>query len=577
MKKLPIFVCLLLLTIFSPHYAAAQTTPVLETDAAERANRNTPGKSNSKSSRTAFVATATTAAASTAVRTSPFDPPEDGDESFSNDSGPGLDTGCSFRSDGPLMFNIEVKRFVGELNPDGTLKNADALIAAGAISRTVKLIMPNYDVDSNASIPGVAPERDRVSINGVAVGFLEGENNQWVLNSFEVDVRKIKFAERGADGNNPTGGVNEIRIDIDTANAEENWCTATDWANGSFKALSPIILIHGNNSNGAFFDRQHFTDELLAQGVLKFDNSINLAAGAPSPGGTFIANNARELNQKIPAIVRGFGVKKVHLIAHSKGGLDSRAYLADYQRRYQKEFKILSLTTLSTPHDGSAVADVSIERQVAAQQIGNFGKIEYEGFPEWLGSLTFVMEKALGIDDGRRNLTTNYVTNTFGRRNVPKLSGLGVAYNTVAANADRNNNQQIDSTPDEFSGLRIEDKYLRGLFSVNENAAAAVPNLLYQILYKTSGVNVSYRKDCFLKICRNIAIISSIDHRNPQKNDTLVTEASASGQNSIFGLRTFHHMFDGIDGKDHGTVANRDAAKKVLPWLLYIDRQNKNK
>jgi pimeloyl-ACP methyl ester carboxylesterase len=575
MKRLTCFVCLLLLTTFSGYFATAQTAPAPGTDAAERANRNATGKSNSKSSRAAFAAT--TAAASAAVRTSPFDPPEDGDQSFSNDSGPGLDTGCSFRSDGPLVFNVEIKRFVGEINPDGTLKNADALIAAGAISRTVKLIMPNYDVDSSASFSGVAPERDRVSINGEAVGFLEGENNQWVLNSFEIDVRKIKFAERGADGSEPTGGINEIRIDIDTANASESWCTATDWANGSFKALSPIILIHGNNSTGAFFDRQQFTDELLAQGVLKFDNSINLAAGAPSPGGTFIANNARELNQKIPAIVRSYGVKSVHLIAHSKGGLDSRAYLADYQRRYQKEFKILSLTTLSTPHDGSVAADVSIERQAAAQQVGNLGKIEFEGFPDYLRRLTFVMEKALGVDDGRRNLTTNYVTNTFGRANVPKLSGLGVTFNTVAANADRNNNKQIDSTPDEFSGLRIEDKYLRGLFAVNEDAAAAVPNLIYQILYKTSGVNVTYRKDCFLRICRNIAVISSIDHQNPQKNDTLVTEASASGQNSIFALRTFHHMFDGIDGKDHGTVGGRDSAKKVLPWLLYIDRQNKNK
>jgi triacylglycerol lipase len=573
MKRLTIFICLLLLTPFFYHTTAAQNAPVPGTDAAERAKGNATGKSSSKSTQTTFA----TVSLAAAVRSSPFDPPEDDDQSFSNDSGPGLDTGCSFRSAGPLLFNIEVKRFVGELNPDGTLKNADALIAAGAISKTVKLIMPNYDVDSNASFPGVAPERDRVSINGAVLGFLEGENNQWVLNSFEVDVHKIKFAERGADGGEPVGGVNEIRIDIDTANAAENWCTATDWANGSFKALSPIILIHGNNSNGGFFDRQGFTDELLAQGVLKYDNSINLAAGAPSPGGTFIANNARELSQKIPAIVRAFGVKKVHLIAHSKGGLDSRAYLGDYQRRYQKQFKVLSLTTLSTPHDGSVVADVSIEREAAAQQIGNLGKIEFEGFPGYLRALTFVMENALGIDDGRRNLTTNYVTNTFGRANVPKLSGLGVTFNTVAANADRNNNKQIDSTPDEFSGLRIEDGTLRRLFSVNENAAAAIPNLLYQILYKTSGVNVSYRKDCFLRICRNIAVIRSIDHANPQKNDTLVTEASAFGQNSIFGLRTFQHLFDGIDGKDHGTVANRDAAKKVLPWLLYIENQNKNK
>src|SRR5207248_1078619 len=108
-------------------------------------------------------------------------------------------------------------------------------------------------------------------------------------NSFEVDIHKVKFAKAGTDGGEPTGGVNQVRIDIDTANADEDWCTSADWGNASFRALSPVILIHGNGSDPGFFDRMGFTEELRARHI-PYD-FINL--GAPN----FIENNGWEINK----------------------------------------------------------------------------------------------------------------------------------------------------------------------------------------------------------------------------------------------------------------------------------------
>ncbi len=144
-------------------------------------------------------------------RTSPFNPPTGTDHSFFRDSGPKLDTGCIFRSQGPIFYSVEIERVAGELNADGTLKDAAALVAAGLLSPTAKLIMPAYDVDSSASFPGVAPERDQVFFNGEAVGFLAGVNNTWKLNTFEIPIAKVKFAQRGANGSSPTPGVNTVR------------------------------------------------------------------------------------------------------------------------------------------------------------------------------------------------------------------------------------------------------------------------------------------------------------------------------------------------------------------------------
>jgi triacylglycerol lipase len=63
-----------------------------------------------------------------------------------------------------------------------------------------------------------------------------------------------------------------------------------------------------------------------------------------------VEERARRLGQQI---LREFGDEPVHLIGHSMGGLDARRLLADpaWERR------VLSLTTIGTPHLGTALAD----------------------------------------------------------------------------------------------------------------------------------------------------------------------------------------------------------------------------
>jgi pimeloyl-ACP methyl ester carboxylesterase len=500
------------------------------------------------------------------TRTSPFEPPEDTDHSFSTDDAPKLDTGCIFRSSGPIVFNIEIKRFIGRLRSDGTLADADKLIASGALSRTAKLIMPGFDVDSGATAQGVQPERDRVSVNGEAVGFLQGQNNRWILNSFEVDIRKIKFAERGTDGSEPTGGVNEIRIDIDTANSDEAWCTSVDWGSAGFRALSPILLIHGNNSDDEFYVRQKFTDE-LDERSLAYDNKV-FGDSKDNPTTNFISVNANILAKNIPKLVRSFGAKTVHLVAHSKGGLDARAYLASPALQNNKDFKVISLSTLSTPHDGSVLADLSIEREAAAEQVGTIGRIEYEGFPAFTRQLTALAQRFVGIDNGRRNLTTGSVAD-FNGRNLQRLGGSSATFNTVAADMDLNENGQVDREPDEFLEIRKE-----GALSDNFITTRIV-DTLYQILRTTRNINVTYRDQCIplTNLCRQIATLTSVDNPTLLGNDTLVTIPSALGALSMQSRTRNTFTFDGVNGRNHSDVANRGVAQRVLPWLFSTDRE----
>ncbi|KKK88961.1 hypothetical protein LCGC14_2737890, partial [marine sediment metagenome] len=75
---------------------------------------------------------------------------------------------------------------------------------------------------------------------------------------------------------------------------------------------------------------------------MPFDNSISM-----EPNATYVIVNSVELNRSFQEIVASFGVDSVHLVVHSKGGLDTRDYLARFHSNHEQDFSILSYTSLS--------------------------------------------------------------------------------------------------------------------------------------------------------------------------------------------------------------------------------------
>lgn len=51
---------------------------------------------------------------------------------------------------------------------------------------------------------------------------------------------------------------------------------------------------------------------------------------------------------------------KINLVAHSMGGLDARLLIANFNNPCNEKYEIVSLTTLSTPHHGTAAANLAI-------------------------------------------------------------------------------------------------------------------------------------------------------------------------------------------------------------------------
>ncbi len=527
--------------------AFAQQSPPPGTDAAERASSRTP--------RSAIINRSASATAAARVGTSPFDPPKQNDHLFVTDTAPKLDTGCIFRSSGPITFDIEITRALAltsnDLNSDGTLKNAKALVDAGLLSPTATLSMPGFDIDSEAVVQGFQPERDRVSFNGQEIGFLKGVNNQWFFNTFQIPIEKVKFAVKGANGVAPAKALNQVRIDIDTANTSEVWCTEVDWGSQSFKAMSPIILIHGNASNGGFFKDTGFTPSLASQGLL-YDNSITTPIAS-------IAANGNALNGLISGIVKSFGVDSIHLIAHSKGGLDSREYLANFQPQNNKDFKVLSLTTLSTPHRGSILADLQVKRNAAAQIAS---QVDYKGFPLFIEQ---VLSVAPPLDRGTEDLTQEFLLG-FNNSNVPLLPS-DTVINTVSADADISGNGSIDSQ-NEYAGLLAASKQLQNLPSF---VATGGLNVSYQTLRTVSAIRVTTSLRQLRGGALKVATLTAIPTPTPQGNDIFVTIQSAEGPGTLQVKN--RSSLVGAQGRDHATVANGGVAQIVVPWLINIERQ----
>lgn len=108
-----------------------------------------------------------------------------------------------------------------------------------------------------------------------------------------------------------------------------------------------IVLAHGLGGSVESFDPA-IVAALQADGYYVLRDSV--------PGVDSVAVRAKALADQIDDFVAKKQLGTVHIIAHSMGGLDSRYLLSTLKRGAA----VKSLTTLSTPHRGSPLADIAL-------------------------------------------------------------------------------------------------------------------------------------------------------------------------------------------------------------------------
>jgi len=111
----------------------------------------------------------------------------------------------------------------------------------------------------------------------------------------------------------------------------------------------PVVLVHGIGAN----DRSRIINFWGRIPKILKEKGIQVFLGNTDSWGDCDAN-AKKLNVTIEKVLLETKAEKVNIIAHSKGGIDSRYFLW----KYNSEDRVASLTTISTPHHGSELADL---------------------------------------------------------------------------------------------------------------------------------------------------------------------------------------------------------------------------
>lgn len=176
----------------------------------------------------------------------------------------------------------------------------------------------------------------------------------------------------------------------------------------------PIVLVYGFGSTDKVGNFVGIEADLTARGMRV------LAARLPAIG--TIAERGSALALQIDTFLQATGASKVNIIAHSMGGLDARYVISTM--KYSN--RVASLSTISTPHRGTAVADKFSEDSLTGALSGLVEKY----FGTLMGTLS---ETSLNkLREGLSQLSTTYITQTF---NPANPDDAGVYYQSWAAHS----------------------------------------------------------------------------------------------------------------------------------------------
>lgn len=308
-----------------------------------------------------------------------------------------------YHSSSPLDFAIDIEGEFGPVDQNGAPAPGNLLYG-----KDVRLTVRVFDVDDDYVGPD-EPEVDQLVVNGTTLTeYLSGANNQWSINTFVLPAELLRLPT----SQTPTV-QNDFQILIDTANGGLNvWAVEVDWAELRLFDSSerPLVLLHGFNSNG---DRLEPFEDFIDEAHPPLDGHID----RPTVGDrSSTESNAAALVEPIEDLLEANQSATVDVIAHSKGGLDTRRFIWD------NEGVVENLVMIGTPNAGSELADISCDYQNLSALVSSV-----------LVKAIIIARTGLCTSDSAvHQLTTSYVQDVLNRQ-VPDRPS--TRYWTIAGTA----------------------------------------------------------------------------------------------------------------------------------------------
>ena len=409
-------------------------------------------------------------------------------------------TGDSDSCSVDVFPHVQVNRVVGPginsagtvdaMNPDGTLVNPSAYVSNGVVSPNVQLSV-QYDYSLWLSTNVV------VSLNGHEIGTERilgasdipgtdpNRGSGSLSQCYTVPVEFVRFAARNLGGI-PTPGDNviELRSTIaDSLDVCDDCSIVVSVGALSFKALEPVIMVHGYNEGPEWFGPQGtdpcgkdgmdfvkpFTDARMPVEYQRIDlrdpktkKTVDIDTGAIT------------LTKLLPKIAIEYGVHGIHMIGHSKGGLYIRRYLTELP----DNFAVYTATTLETPHHGSYGADVVVNSRKY------FGLMLLRNpylIPGWFVPLT-----------GTQDLTVDAMEKLNAQTGAPpgsfQVDGVGVVpqYFSTSADANLNGDTDPNSNPPGLGIITADEAYSYQFCVGDVPAPTALNTKIYQSAYRAT-------------------------------------------------------------------------------------------
>jgi hypothetical protein len=333
--------------------AAMLFVPVSTSEAAEGpAQTFNAHHLDEESASTLAVAQPETTEAAWAVSYSPHRVGVSGAVPLSNDSFFSADTGGSLDQYGmDSTFDIPIDRFFGGAS-------VGQLVDIEVLPETAYLYLRMYDADTDMDPDWQCLQDYYVSVNGHQLPIVwGGATDNWRTFAIPFPTTYLELPSSQGTNGPPEPAFNEIEVDAPNHCNDPMPGVRVDWGSIAISgAVRPILFLHGHSGNPPYTD----SDGDFHEGSFSWWEGFLQVTGIPSAGQADLHKGFRTIERTVVLVQADierakleFGVDKVNLFAHSKGGLVARIALEEDEIASNVE----TLITFGAPHHGVPIAD----------------------------------------------------------------------------------------------------------------------------------------------------------------------------------------------------------------------------
>jgi len=459
------------------------------------------------------------------------------------------------------QFSLKIDRYVGDITK---------LKENKLISEKFVISMPVFDVDNESALEDcdydgepdqLTPEIDEVYFNGEKIGVLSGSNELWVKNRFELDISKLNLpTSQGEVSEN----VVEIRIDAGNEFVElssgkvgcQKWAVEIDYVTLEYEVVDPVLLIVGlGGSPDVMTSAQSnyigLMDKLgIPYQIVSHDTSAQIDSCIDGGTPSFIEHgrNVRSVAVEFSETLKN---NKFNLIAHSKGGLDSRWFIKNINAVplpvsaglmdnsvVKNTLAVNSLVTHSTPHYGTVIADAIDYNQI---------------FHEFINIATKII--LTDICD----LKTATATEFTRRHDIPKE----MKYLAIGANIDADKDGKVDSGENQHNQLPSRILATKTFLKIRDVKEYIVEEEYADLYWPQQSPPLT------------IPVFTSVVNDEPQFNDSLVSLKSAFPMDAIKTVATIGNHNTVLRANPYGDIwtgaqdiVREEALTGMLKWSV---------